>query len=295
MRGLRCRNCDGRRDVQAYITAYDIAKKHGYTGTEAEWIASIGTVFVAKVVTQTPGAWTCDTSYEYLVAQKTAGKIIALAAEDTIAWLVESEDDLIFATLPFDDATYREYILDDEDTGTWTTRASGSVFSDYIPASVQPTKHAGMTCEVGLDENQQLWAEGYKKPYGGIPATDIANEVTGKINLAPVLFIPIVKTGNVYDVDTSSIDLRGYNSVPLAIMAGADVRAVILSGNAVEMVPFSNSPDPNILIFAAPEYDTFGSGTATNVYYIWDATQPHVTRVVKTLGGELPAAESEAF
>ena len=41
MFGMSCREC-GRRPGGAYLTAYQIALKYGFRGTEEEWIKSIG-------------------------------------------------------------------------------------------------------------------------------------------------------------------------------------------------------------------------------------------------------------
>lgn len=63
MKGLNCgpwgRGCG---PSGPYLTAYDIARKHGFTGTEEEWLASIGTMRAIHVTDRNGESFTCDTS-----------------------------------------------------------------------------------------------------------------------------------------------------------------------------------------------------------------------------------------
>ena len=336
LQGLNCGPC---RKAGPYVTAYEIAVKNGYEGTEAEWVASLNSVYLARVTTAADGAWTCGVTLdEFLtLAKQKEVHLLTLAGRTAFCSYI-SEDEIRFRTPTYESEThslYEEYSLtesggtyeivdvDDRDAGSVTkamlavavqnsldgavqksaqatktddqTQAvgvdgSGKLYvrnvTDYIPASVQPAS-TGMYCAVGLDANQQLWAEGYKKPAGGIPYSDLSSDLLSDINLAPIIGIVIVGTTNngntVWDVDWQNTDLHGYQSIPEAINAAADVRAIISGANTFAEHPFVNSPDPNQLVFAGPEYDTYGSGTASIVYYILDSTQPHVQRIEKIL------------
>ena len=66
MHGLNCGRCYGERGP--YLTAYEIALKHGYEGSEEEWIETVQSIFVARVTSNNEVSWECDTSYEELLA-----------------------------------------------------------------------------------------------------------------------------------------------------------------------------------------------------------------------------------
>lgn len=336
MRGLSCGSCEGRRPAKPYVTAYEIAVKQGFRGSEREWIDKLQSVCLVRVLTAENGAWTCAETLEELLELAAVKEVHLLTKEGRTAFCSRIDNDEIrFRTPTYEAQThtiYEEYTLtsaggtyeivdvDDRDAGSVTkvmlavevqntldgaiqasaqatksdnqtqavgVDANGKLYvanvTDYIPASVQPNKNYDMQNPVGLDENQQLWAGGYRKPEGGIPHSDLANDLLRDINRAPIIGVVIKRTGTVYDVDWDNTALHGYNSIPEAINDAADVRAIISDGNTFAEHPFRNAPDPNIIVFGGPEYDTFGEGTATIVYYIVDATQPHVTRVVKTL------------
>ena len=57
MNGLR--GCHG---AKPYLTAYEIALRHGFTGSEEEWIRSIGTMRCVHVTGESGGTFTCDAS-----------------------------------------------------------------------------------------------------------------------------------------------------------------------------------------------------------------------------------------
>lgn len=279
LHGIKCRNCDGRRDVQAYITAYDIAVKHGYTGTEKEWVETLQSVYTARVTGESGYEWSGNETFDELLAQANERELHLLSPEGMVAFCHGiSDTQLIFQTLPYDDpdigSVYKQYEITSANVRTFqlhdaVSPGQGSITKNMLSNQVQTSLGKADTA--------------YQKPAGGITGSDLTSEIARNINLAPIIGVVIKRTGTTYDVDWDNTDLNGYNSIPEAINDAADVRAIITDGNTFAEHPFCYAPDPNIIVFAGPEYDTFGEGTATIVYYIVDATQPHVTRVVKTL------------
>lgn len=382
--GKKCCLCRGEKP---YITAYEIAVKHGFNGTEEEWIRSTQSVYLARVTGNNQASWQCSDTFADLYGKSEYSELHLLTMEGRTAFCVGiSENSMVFQTLPFpgdDGMVYEEYTLTRADVGLVATvdvASPGvgaitksmlssevqSLLDGAIQKSAQAEKTAATDKRLRISENGVLFdsedvivvniyntgtpqipvyepdtnssaiiaasqtdkcvlchaPEGfgmyigdpngeaefiirryndiikysidgysvtrtrdvpYVKPAGGIQHSDLANDLVKDINRAPIIGVVIKKTGTVYDVDWDNTDLHGYNTIPEAINDAADVRAIISDGNTFAEHPFCYSPDSDTIVFAGPEYDTFGGGTATIVYYIVDATQTHVTRVVKTL------------
>lgn len=91
--------CDGIFRGQPYLSAYAIAVKHGFQGTEKEWLQSLGSRYLIGAETEEDGTFTCDSSLSEIVEAFEAGRTVMLQTEDMTALLTElSEDAAVFAT-----------------------------------------------------------------------------------------------------------------------------------------------------------------------------------------------------
>ena len=82
-----------RPPCMPYITAYAIAVKHGFKGSEEEWIRSIGSVLVVRATDMYPGevdnrgTFQTMTTLEEIEQHAAQGKLIALEANGELAWM----------------------------------------------------------------------------------------------------------------------------------------------------------------------------------------------------------------
>ena len=188
MRGLSCGRCHGKRGP--YLTAYEIAVKHGYEGSEEEWIETTQSVFVARVTANNQVYWECDTSYEELLARSAIQEVHLITMEGRTAFLNgASENKLVFQTLPYEDEqignVYEmyEWIADGEQRVYWLDAyapGQGSITKNMLATAVQneldgavqknaqAAKESYQTQEVGVDANGKLWVF---QPTDFIPAT----------------------------------------------------------------------------------------------------------------------------
>ena len=81
MLGMNCREC-GRRPGGAYLTAYQIALKYGFKGTEEQWIKSIGTMRSIHVTEESGGTFECDASLGQVLQMMEDGFIPVLITTD---------------------------------------------------------------------------------------------------------------------------------------------------------------------------------------------------------------------
>lgn len=220
MHGINCGNCDGNRGAQAYITAYDIAVKHGYEGSEKEWVESLQSVFVARVTANNQVYWECDTSYEELLARSAIQEVHLLTMEGRTAFLNgASENKLVFQTLPYED----EQIGNVYEMYEWVADGEQRVFwlDAYAPGQGAITKAMlASAVQTSLDKADTA----YQKPGTGIPFNDLKDDVKKSVNLAPVIYIVLVDTDTGIAVDLNQTDLRGYINPQAAVADGADVR-----------------------------------------------------------------------
>ena len=344
MLNFPCENCP--LAVSPYITAYEIAVKNGFQGTEADWVKTLQSVYVTKVKSKGAMDWSCTDKFADLVELSKTFEVHLLTPEGRTAFcngLItdDTTDRIRFQTLSYydedvDGNVYEVYELYANENGTFlladayapgldsitkemlssqvtneldgalqksdqATRSedqnhqvgvdpeNGDLWvkmpTDYVKDSVQPSKTEAMTNQVGLDGQGQLWAEGYAKPPGGIPFSDLNAEVNQWLQSARTIYVSITKTGNVYDVDWENTDLHGYTNILAAIGAGVDVQMLLIDGYDYILHPLVKvESNGSGLIFSGPEYDDFG-GTVTEsiVYYIARSTQTHVTRDVVDL------------
>lgn len=189
MHGLNCGRCHGERGP--YLTAYEIAVKHGYEGSEDDWIETIQSVFVARVTANNEVYWECDTSYEELLARSAIQEVHLLTLEGRTAFLNgASENKILFQTLPYEDEqignVYEmyEWIADGEQRVYWLDAyapGQGSITKNMLATAVQneldgavqknaqAAKESYQTQEVGVDANGKLWVF---QPTDFIPATE---------------------------------------------------------------------------------------------------------------------------
>ena len=317
MRGVSCGSCEGRRPAKPYVTAYEIAVKQGFRGSEREWINSLQTVHLARVLTAENGVWTCAETLEELLELAAVKEVHLLTKEGRTAFCSRVDNDEIrFRTPTYEAQThtiYEEYTLtsaggtyeivdvDDRDAGSVTKAmlavevqntldgaiqasaqatksdnqtqavgvdANGKLYvanvTDYIPASVQPNKHPGMQNQVGLDENQQLWADGYRKPEGGIPATDLSIGVTKKIELAGISSIGFALANSNYEYVGADFAFSSVDDLIQQIQNGRNLRIVLLgTHDTYPAVHFQGAESLARVYFSGPTVLTGGSYSMT--------------------------------
>ena len=220
MHGIRCGNCDGQTGAQAYITAYDIAVKHGYQGTEEDWVNTLQSVYVAKVVDYGPYEWDCSDKFADLV-EKSAYTELHLTTQDGRTAFLNGMTDhmLVFDTLPFMHSeygrVYLHYELYASDYGTY-------LYADAVSPGQNAVEYSML--ENSVQESLDKADTAYQKPAGGIPYSDLKTDLVSDINKAPIIYIRLVDTDVGVAVDLEHTDFHGYTSPQEAIADGADVR-----------------------------------------------------------------------
>ena len=193
MRGLNCGNCN--RGSHPYVTAYEIAVKHGFHGTEEEWIDLMQSVYVARVTAKAGEVWSCSDSYETLVLMSQNKEVHLQTLDGKTAFLDGNDEEKItFRTQNYaaDDGTvYDKYVLlktgDGEyavvdvstDTGTITyDRLASDIqtslgkadtalqehqsLNSVVPRNQQSAKTFSYTQPIAIDGNGKLWGEEHK-------------------------------------------------------------------------------------------------------------------------------------
>jgi hypothetical protein len=137
MHGLNCGHCPSMKNYG--ITAYEIAKKHGFAGTEAEWINTLQSVYVARVTEKGTTTWSCNVPLETLVAQSALREIHLVTLDGKTAFSNKiSEDMVVFRTLTYElsgGKLFDEYTLT-EDGGTFATVAVEDIDDASITRSM---------------------------------------------------------------------------------------------------------------------------------------------------------------
>ena len=253
MHGIRCGNCDGNRGAQAYITAYDIAVKNGYTGTEKEWIESLQSVFVARVTANNQVYWECDTSYEELLARSAIQEVHLLTMEGRTAFLNgASENKLVFQTLPYED----EQIGNVYELYEWIADGEQRVFwlDAYAPGQGAITKAMlASAVQTSLDKADSA----YQKPGTGIPETDLASDLTSKVNKAGLKSIGFVEDGETYTFAGSDFDFTSLNDLISKLERGTNLRLVLTNTlNTYPAVHYQGINSLARIYFAGPTIQT---------------------------------------
>ena len=181
MRGL---NCGSGPKKGPYLTAYEIALRHGFVGTEEQWIRSIGTMRSIHVTEESGGTFECDASLGQVRQMMEDGFIpVLITVEGLPAFLSDAADDyLAFSTQVIrhtDGDEYDLYILSRENT-VETVPVSGSGSGGAIgPGSVTYAMlHANV--RAALDKADSA----YQKPTEGIPDTDMTEAVRASLEKA---------------------------------------------------------------------------------------------------------------
>ena len=250
MFGIRCRNCDGNRGAQPYVTAYEIAVKHGYKGTEEEWINTIGCIYLARVTSRAGADWACSNTYEELAEMLEFKEVHLLTLDGRIAFLNGVTDDMMIFC-----------------TANYETNA-GTVYDKYELGKTTPgdAEQIDVSNETGIITLDRL-AEGiqtslgkadtaYQKPPEGIRFEHLQQSVQEDIQTAPIIYINLITVDGVIVVDTEHTDLHGYNDPLDAITAGADVR-IAHTGDEGDGSPYIVHPFAGMLsgslVFSGPE------------------------------------------
>ena len=120
----------GRNLRGPYLTAYQIALKYGFRGTEEQWIRSIGTRRVARVTEISGNTFECDTSLGQVRLALEQGYLVDLVCNGTPAVITDEQDDYIsFSTnlLRDENGDYYDVFTLSGRANTWERmRVSGS-------------------------------------------------------------------------------------------------------------------------------------------------------------------------
>lgn len=218
MRGIRCRNCDGYRCAKPYVTAYEIAVKHGFHGTEKEWINTLNCIYLARVTARGGTDWDCSDTYEELAEMLEFKEVHLLTLDGRIAFLNGVTDEMMtFCTANYEtDAgtVYDKYELGKTTPGDALTvnvsNETGIITLDRLAAGIQTSLAKADTA--------------YQKPTEGIRFEHLQQSVQHDIIRAPIIYISLIDQGNSIVVDFEHTDLHGYDDPISALQDGADVR-----------------------------------------------------------------------
>ena len=254
MRGLSCGACSHAN--KPYVTAYEIALKHGFQGTEEEWINTIGCIYLAKVTREASGDWDCGDKFTDLLAIAPYKELHLLTLDGRIAFLNGYDDNHItFCTTSYEaDAgtVYDKYVLYASGDGSLETidvsDETGTITIDRLASGIQTSLGKADTA--------------YQKPSGGIRFEDLQSSVQESIQAAETIVITIVKDGDNYSADLAHTDLHGYQSLLHAVIAGADIRmqySPVEYGSPVVMHPYIGTVNSNnaLLFGGVEEYTDF--------------------------------------
>lgn len=218
LHGIKCRNCDGNRCAKPYITAYEIAVKHGFQGTEEEWINTLNCIYLARVTARGGTDWDCSNTYEELAEMLEFKEVHLLTLDGRIAFLNGVTDDMmIFCTANYETnagTVYDKYELGKTTPGDAETvdvsNETGIITLDRLAAGIQTSLGKADTA--------------YQKPAEGIKFEHLQQSVQHDILRAPIIYISLIDQGGSIVVDFEHTDLHGYDDPISALQDGADVR-----------------------------------------------------------------------
>lgn len=286
MIGLNCSNC--RRMAKPYVTAYEIAVKYGYKGTEKQWIKSLQTIMLARVTEVSGNTWECDRSFGELHDLAEFVEVHLITPEGRTAFpALWSDTRLAYRTQPYDasDETVYELYELTPDGGTFSIvpvdpQEAGSITRELLANDVQVSlNNADSAYQLpingipitDLDGSVQSGlaraGQAYIKPISGIPHGDISPEIMRDINIAPIIYIVLKEQNGGLVVDYEHTDLHGYQTPMDAVNGLADVRIKYAPDeltNPVITHPFVGTTNSGQwLVFAGPELYTDGDNYTT--------------------------------
>ena len=257
MFGIKCRTCDGNRCAKPYVTAYEIAVKHGFQGTEEEWIDTLECIYTAKVTFFNDPYWDCSDNYAALVAMSQNKELHLQTLDGKIAFPQGIDGDKVtFCTTTYktDDGTfYDRYDLYESGDGMYekvnVSNETGTITLDRLAAGIQTSLGKADTA--------------YQKPPEGIRFEHLQQSVQNDIRVAPIVLINLIDDGGSLVIDEEHTDMHGFNSIPDAIVAGADVRIAYTvsyeTGTPYVVHPYVEVTNSgSTIIFAGPEVFTDG-------------------------------------
>ena len=267
MRGLNCSRC---KNGGPYITAYEIALKHGFVGTEEDWINTIGCIYLARVTARGSTDWDCSDTYEELLEQMETREVHLVTLDGRIAFLNGGTDEMMtFCTPTYNTAAgtvYDKYELGKTTPGDAMTvnvsSETGTITLDRLASGIQTS--------LGKADSA------YQKPGTGIPSTDLSSSAQAALQAAPIIYATVTKSGSVYSCDWSNTDLHGYASPIAALEAGADLRMMYSPsgvGSPVVSHPCIGTVNNGsaILFGGVEEYTDFDSYTWKIAFYAIDS------------------------
>ena len=178
MHGLHC-GCS--HSNKPYLTAYEIAVRHGFDGTEEEWINSIGTVWVVKVSTKNGSAWTCNTDYDDIESLAEDREIHLQTLDGKTAMLMEIDSNIVFNTLPYQyngKSYYDKYVLSNDESGAY----------EAIETAPAPTNIAKTQLASAVQTSLGKADTAYQKPGSGIPSSDMTSAVQTSLGKADTAY-----------------------------------------------------------------------------------------------------------
>lgn len=237
MKGLNCGPCGrGCGPSGPYISAYEIAVKHGYQGSERDWIRSIGQWKVIRATQASGNAFECDTLLSDVFADLEHGIVPVMLYEDRVlAFLTEGGDDYIgFGTLMYRDGgtdKYDVYTMSRRGNTVQTRTVSGGgeggegwapgnnsieymMLQEDIRASLEKAESAVQPAEMTAAIEEAI--EGLEP--GGTPI------VTGDSNLYVNLYRAPDPTSEVWLTDTTAGQIY-------TAMQGTDRNVVLKDGS----------------------------------------------------------------
>ena len=277
MYGLNCRSKNS-----PYVTAYEIALKHGFKGTEAEWIATIGCIYLARVNRKTGADWDCSDTFAELLKQHESKELHLATLDGKIAFLNGIEDNKItFCTTSYESdagTVYDRYVMHASGYNDFevvdVSNETGTITLDRLAAGIQTS--------LGKADSA------YQKPGGGIPRTDLKLDVEHDIHRAPIIYIELIKDGGDILIDFDNTDLRGYETPYDAYLDDADVRIRYSPdgiGNPVVTHPCLGLVNGGhaILFGGVEEYTDFDSYTQKIAFYALPDNSPIVDYIEKPI------------
>jgi len=184
---LGCQNCQHCfAEEGPYITAYEIAVKNGFVGTEEDWVKTLQSVYVTKVKSKGAMDWECTDKYADLLTLYTQYELHLLTPEGRTAFCNGLVTDgttprIRFQTLAYydDDVSgnvYEVYELYSNENGTFLladayapgldsitknmlATAVRNEIDGAIQKSDQATRSDNQNHQVGIDPNGDLWVD----------------------------------------------------------------------------------------------------------------------------------------
>lgn len=248
---MNCRNCN--RGAHPYITAYEIAKKYGYKGTEKQWINSLQTVYLAHVTDEGTETWECDNTFEKLYELSEVVEVHLITLDGRTAFpSYRSDTLLVYRTPTYEAGTAtvyelyqltptgsRRYVIDVDE------QEAGSIAKSRLALDVQAS----------LDKADTA----YQEPDGGIPLTDLDASAQAEIALAGTAIQPTDATIEVHMAYSNGAVVTDKSWEYISDKLGHQQKVDFIYGNLIMHLQGVNWANGHIALFSEL------NGTVVNV------------------------------